>query len=478
MMQQNADAQRRKMRAGDIAITPTLGDYSSFDFTRLPRAIAVGEQAARARAEPLAALTIDADDYERYAAHRASVRAPPPVPKFVRIDSDSDRYREPLERVFDSVVGRPIDDRDMADRVSRLYGQGNLEALDYRLEPREPGSEEYGLGLSARRNTWGPNYLRFGLNLQDDFEGNTSFNAAARMTLAEITTPGGEWVWDFQIGESPRIATEVYLPFGYRSRWFVAPRVDVGLRNVPLLENGERVAEFRLRTTELALDVGREISNWGELRAGIRRTDGKSRVRLGDPALPETRFDTREIFTQFRYDRLDSVDFPRRGQSFSLRWAAQREELGSDQTADLISYDWLTAHSWGKHTAVFWTSGGTRLDSELGQIEAYFPLGGFLNLSGVDRGSLSGPHFAIARGLYYRQIGRGGESILDLPVYAGVSLEIGNVWQRRSDISFGSARKNGSVFLGLDTLIGPVYLGSGFDDDGESAFYLFLGRTF
>ena len=80
--------------------------------------------------------------------------------------------------------------------------------------------------MTTRRNSWGPNYLRFGLQLQNDFEGNSSFNAAVRGTLAEITKYGGEWVWDLQIGETPRAATEVYLPVGYRSRWFVAPRAD------------------------------------------------------------------------------------------------------------------------------------------------------------------------------------------------------------------------------------------------------------
>jgi len=34
------------------------------------------------------------------------------------------------------------------------------------------------------------------------------------------------------------------------------------------------------------------------------------------------------------------------------------------------------------------------------------------------------------------------------------------------------------VFLGLDTLLGPVYLGTGFGEGGENTFYLFLGRTF
>ena len=59
-----------------------------------------------------------------------------------------------------------------------------------------------------------------------------------------------------------------------------------------------------------------------------------------------------------------------------------------------------------------------------------------------------------------------------------MSLEAGNVWQSRSEASLGNTQKNGSVFLGMDTFLGPVYLATGFDTHGHQAFYLFLGRTF
>jgi len=36
--------------------------------------------------------------------------------------------------------------------------------------------------------------------------------------------------------------------------------------------------------------------------------------------------------------------------------------------------------------------------------------------------------------------------------------------------------KAGSVYLGFDTYLGPVYLGYGRASTGASSFYLFLGR--
>ena len=41
-----------------------------------------------------------------------------------------------------------------------------------------------------------------------------------------------------------------------------------------------------------------------------------------------------------------------------------------------------------------------------------------------------------------------------------------------------STLRDASIFLGLDTLIGPLYLAAGVDNGGETAFYLFLGRPF
>ena len=82
-----------------------------------------------------------------------------------------------------------------------------------------------------------------------------------------------------RVGESPRIATEFYVPLDYAARWFVMPQARLEVRNVPVIEDRVRVAEYRLSEFEYGLDIGHEFSNWGELRAGVRRSTGRSRVR-------------------------------------------------------------------------------------------------------------------------------------------------------------------------------------------------------
>jgi len=63
-------------------------------------------------------------------------------------------------------------------------------------------------------------------------------------------------------------------------------------------------------------------------------------------------------------------------------------------------------------------------------------------------------------------------------MYIGASFEIGNTWARRSEMSIGSAHKDASLFVAFDTFLGPVYIGSGYDQSGNAGYYLFLGRTF
>jgi NTE family protein len=482
LIRHNTALQRKMLTDRDIVIDPALGDFSSLDFTEHEKAMDIGEAAARGVLGRLQTLSLAPAEFQQIVTARAAKRTDLPRVEFLSIEPGSERYAGAIESLFGDQIGKVADGNRLAKRVNELYGQGNLEIFDYRLMRNDPlpgEAPEYGLALTTRRNSWGPNYLRFGLALQNDFEGNSSFNAAARGTLAEITKYGGEWLWDLQIGETPRVATEVYLPVGYRSRWFVAPHAQFQIRTVPIADADERIlAEYRVRTTDYGIDLGRELGNYGEVRIGGGRSVGEARVRIGDPLLPPSEFDTHNLFAEYRYDSVDDVNFPRHGNQFSLGWIGEREGRGDADSADLLQYDWLFAHSWGRNTGILWTSAGTRLDSNVTIVRSFFSLGGFLNMSGITPETLVGPHFAIARGIYYRQIGRGGQGFLNVPVYLGASIEKGNVWDSRRDISFSSARTNGSVFIGMDTLFGPVYFATGFDDGGGSAYYLFLGRTF
>jgi NTE family protein len=60
----------------------------------------------------------------------------------------------------------------------------------------------------------------------------------------------------------------------------------------------------------------------------------------------------------------------------------------------------------------------------------------------------------------------------------GGTLEYGNVWQAKRDISVHNALANGSAYFGADTPIGPLYVGVGFGQGGQRTGFLYLGSPY
>lgn len=470
--------QRALLGANDIVIEPPLGRFPSADFTRVPQALGAGERGARDQTASLTKLALSPDAYVRYLAARNPRDASLPTVEFVRADPRSMEYDALVKATMNNLIGKPMDADLVRNRLSSLYALDRFESIDYNLI--EEGGRA-GLELDLKRKSWGPNYVRFGLNLEDNFEGTSRYNAALRFIATELNPLGAEWLTDIQIGDNPKLFTELYQPLSLASRYFIAPSIDFEERSVFQL-GGDRqdlLAEYRVRTLQGGLDVGREISNWGEVRFGMRRGTGRSRVLIGDPTLPVDEFDRGGYFARFSYDRLDSIFFPRHGQQFEFQWRGERENIGSEENLNAFETSWLVARSFDRHTLIFWLEGGTTHDAELARPENFYSLGGFLNLSGLPSGYLAGPHYGIGRLIYQRRVGRGGAGVLDFPAYAGLSFEAGNTWLDSSDAGFGDLRKNFSVFFGVDSPLGPVYLATGYDaEESEKAFYLFLGRTF
>lgn len=481
LLRRNAESQLATLTPRDVLISPALGDTSSFDFGAVKRVISIGEAAARAAASQLAPLSVSDAEMQHYRARRDVLRRPPPIIQFVQAEGGSEQYSAALDRLFKDLTGRPLDPDAVARRVTALYGLGGLDTLDYRVVGEE---SRYGLELDARPSSMGPNYLRFGLSLQDDFEGNATYDAAMRFVMSDITRNAGEWVTDLQVGTTSLVSTELFLPLAEFSGWFVMPHISDSARDLYLLNGQSLEAEYRVHTFDYGSDFGYQFSNWGELRAGVQRQQGHYVLEIGDPTDPNLPvqsfipFNTRNYFVRFTYDRLDDVNFPHSGQQLTLQWSGNRNATGLGQYSDQVTASYLGAYSFGRDTFSFSAAGGATLQANVTDLNLQFPLGGFLNLSGLRASSLLGPDFGIARLLYYRQIGRGGPGYFDVPTYLGLSLEAGNVWQNRSEASFSNTRKDASIFLGMDTLLGPLYIATGFDQHGNEAFYLFLGRTF
>ncbi|MFM1885549.1 MAG: hypothetical protein RL026_706 [Pseudomonadota bacterium] len=482
LMRRDVDRARASLGPRDLLIDPALGDASSFDFTRLPQLLALGEAAAAAQRGRLQALA-DPPRRAEAAGPAAALAVAAPRIDFVRVAPGSEAHAGAVQALFGDQQGQPLDPERLARRLARLYGRGTLETLEYRLVPADPAdpASPVGLEFTARARSWGPNYLRFGLRLQDDFSGNSTYEAALRFVMTGLSTYGAEWTSDLRVGANPGIASEVFLPFSHQQRFFLMPRAAVDQRNLPRIVDEEKVGEYRVSRTVAGLDLGRELGTEAEFRLGLERQWGSTRLRLGaegevdDPAVE---YSATEGFARYSFDSIDRASFPRHGDLFTLEWRRQIGSSGGDRDSDLLRLDWRHVRSRGRTSFIVSASGGTLLQPERADPRSYFTLGGFLNLSGLTPDALTAPHFGIARLAVVRRVGDAGDGLFNLPLYFGGSVEMGNAWQRGEALRFDSLRKDASLFFGMDTLLGPAYLAAGYDDRGRSAFYLFLGRGF
>lgn len=476
LMKQRAAQEISTLTEQDVLLQPILGIHDSADFasTRLNRAVEAGYEAAVSAAARLTPLSVDEADYAQFMATRASARPGIPVIDSITVQSDSRLAAAVIERRLRARAGEPLDQRTMERDVARIYGLDTFEQVDYEIVSE---GEKTGLEVRAKAKSWGPSFLDFGMSLEEDFEGASNYTIAARFTRAEVNYLGAEWRIDTQLGQRARFFSEFYQPLDLSTRYFIAPQFEVARSNVNVFDNGERTAEYRVSSIEGRLDLGRNISNWGEYRIGLRRSQGRAEKRVGDASLPAFNFDSGGLFTSFAVDRLDNPGFPRTGQAGIISWQAEREFLGADLDSDILRFNWLGANSWGNHTLLSGLRLASALDDSLA-LQNTFNLGGLFRLSGYSANQLAGRQLALASLIYYQQIAVARMAALDLPVYAGGSFEAGNVWQNRNEARFDDLRYSGSLFLGIDTLLGPVYLSFGVAEGGERSGYFFLGQTF
>ena len=460
-----------RLTEDDILIRPALGTYGSSNFGDIDDTIEPGRQAALQQSDRLQELSLSESDWDAYIQQRKLKPNENEDLAFVRVVHDGKLSPKVLESRLSVHAGDKIDATVLAQHANQLYGLQLYEHVGYSLIDE---NGKTGVEYRAVAKSWGPNFLQFGVSLEDDFDGSTAINLSARMTRGGINRMGAEWRTDLQVGTDPLLFTEFYQPLSFDSRFFVAPRLEFRQSNMNAFSSSDATARYRITESELGLDIGRELGTIGEFRIGAYRGGGNSRLKVGDPSLPNSDFETGGAFASLRFDSMDTSYFPRKGVLANFRWDLSRPGMGADYKFDTYQGNYLQTWSRGKSSLQVGLSFATTQGSH-NNVQDFFPLGGFLRLSGLERGEISGLHAGLARLVYYRQVGDTTGGLFETPIYLGASAEAGNVWQTREEIGFDTLSLNGSVFVGLDSYVGPIYLAAGCAEDGQSNFYLFIG---
>ena len=470
----NTEAQIASLKKSDTFLQPQLGEFSAADFDKARTVIPIGEDAANARLAQLRRHAVPADRFAAHQADRASRRDGPPVIEFVRVENDSKLSDGAIESRLTQRVGEPLDSRAMDRDISLIYGLGNFESVRYAVA-NEGGKT--GVVVRANEKSWGPNFIQFGMQLSQADNGDSSFNIGAQLRRPAINSLNGELRTALQIGGDPAIGIELYQPLDEEAHWFVVPALFAQATDYNVFDGADRIAEYRVRRWGGSLAGGYNFGTWGELRAGLRRYAGEAELRTGDPALTDYDFDGGEALVQFTVDTLDDLNFPREGTFAKVGWLGSREALGADDDFDQLEAGIGASTSADRDTftaslRLGWTMNGDA------PVQNLFRLGGPFSLSGLESNALSGQYAGLARLTYARRV----NDFQLMPAYLGASLEAGNAWMDRDDVGFDDLVYGANLFFGVDTPIGPLYLGVGYADGGvadggQFAGFLMLGKT-
>lgn len=472
--ERNSQASILQLADSDILIQPDILPFNETDFGDSEKIVDAGARTVEKVASRFESIRLDEQRYAAIHADRIARRSLNPIISRIDLQNDSSVDDAVILALLSQQVDERLDGEALEKDLRKIYGIGVFSSVDFAL--RDQGEESV-LELSTIENQTGNRFWRFGISLQDDFEGNSAYTGSASMTWTSLNSFGAEWRNVFRIGERQQVSTEFYQPLVRSGRYFASLGGGYTERNRNVFVGGEIFGQARIRETVGRLSVGRIFGNAAQVTVGVLRGSGSTRANIGS-GIPSSEYDIGGYVAAAAYDTYDNIYFPRKGTRASLSWVGQRESAGASFEVDVVSANLGTARSWGDGTLI----AGFSIDSQLDDVPGAQNLvatGGLFRLSGFQADELTGRHAAVGRTIYYRKLRSNPlRGFLDATLFFGGSLELGNVWQNSGDASFSNSLLAGSLFLGADTFIGPVYFAGGYAQGGRSAVYLFVGRPF
>jgi NTE family protein len=372
-------------------------------------------------------------------------------------------------------VGKPIDSDTIDLDLRRIYGRGDFENVGYSIEEVD-GKRVLAVRVKEKPET---HYVRFGLELAADLGQRSYFNLFASHRAKGLNSFGAEWRNDVVLGRNVLLATEFYQPLSERQYFFVAPQLRYANKPLDLYVDDLLSAEYQDQSVVAQFDVGANFLQYGQARLGVAFGERRFSQQSGSVTLPSSgTTNIRAAVFDLKLDQYAGVNFPTAGWGAAANLYSQLDAFGGDNPYNKWRAGAGAAASSGRHTFEVGVAAGGKLGSDRIPIYDQFELGGFLRLSGLAAGQIRTQDFQFIR-LGYRT------KLADIPlfegIYFGASLEAARarpffpVW--RGEVVDGKVTiPAGALYVGIDSPLGPLYLGFGYSSRDNSAVYLYLGR--
>lgn len=465
LTEQNVSRSLSTLRKGDVYIKPDLNGISAGDFARSGETADRGRAAAEALAERLAALAVDE---ERYAAWwRAIEVRRKDSPRIDAVEIVGLGRVNPLavNRYLSVEPGQTIRPTVINRDLLRMYGDGWYESVDYTVLGERDRTI---LRVMPIEKAWGPDYLRFGLNLQVDNSQGSRFGLRTAYHATWLNSLGGEALVTADIGSTNRLGVDFYQPLEARQRFFTEMLAGVEQSRLDIFQDDRRIGTFKTTERGVGLHLGANIGLLGQARIGWLHRHWLYELDVGVSPLRQADVSVSGWKAMLDIDQFDRMYFPTRG------WAA-RVAYFDAANAD---YSRLDAELRGAYSY-----GGTVLGARLqytgarqGRLPVYDAgtLGGFLNLTAYAPRQILGDEISYA-GLRAEQII--GRLPLGLrgDMRFGVALEAARVGFRYTETNRSGTLDSLALYVGGETPFGPAYIGFGRSRSGVSNLFLFVG---
>ena len=477
LTEQNVRRSLAELTPRDVLIEPALGDFSAGDFDNLPKTVPIGEAAARKVTEQLSALSLPPAQYAAVRKRQgpAGTEAMITVVEEIRVEGTKRINPQVVLQSMQTEVGKPLD-RDTLDLdLRRIYGRGDFENVGFAVEEID-GRGVLTVKVKEKPET---HYVRFGLELEADLGQRSFFNLYASHRAKGLNQFGAEWKNDVVLGRNVLLATEFYQPLSARQYFFVAPQFRYFNKPLDLYIDDLLSAEYQDQSAVAQFDVGANFLQYGQARLGLAIGERRFSQQSGSLALPSSgTTNIRAAVFDLKLDQFAGVNFPTGGWGAAANLYSQLSALDGDNPYNRWRAGAGAAFSAGRHTFEFGAAAAGKLGSNPIPLYDQFELGGFLKLSGLAPGQIRTQDYQFVR-LGYRT------KLADIPLfegmYFGASLEAARarpfipVW-RGELVDDKVVIPAGSLYVGIDSPLGPLYLGFGYSSRDNSAVYLFLGR--
>lgn len=465
LTEQNVSRSLATLKPGDIYIRPDLDGISAGDFARNGETADRGRAAAEALAPQLRRLALDA---EAYAAWWQKIEVRDRVsPRIDAIEIVGLKRVNPavVDRHLHVEPGQTIRPGEINRDLLRIYGDGWYESVDYTvLSQRERNI----LRVMPVEKSWGPDYLRFAVNIQADNSQGSNFGLRAAYHKTWMNALGGELMISTDVGSTNRLAGVWYQPLDPEQRFFVEGAAGIEQSRLNIYQDDKRIAQYKVNEGSIGLSLGTNVGLLGPVRLGWVERQRQFDPDIGAPTLPRADQHFGGWKAALEFDQFDRLHFPKHG------WSAQLALFDSPQ----MGYSRFDADL----RAAF-SLGGTVLNGRLrhtasprGALPVYDAgaLGGFLNLTAFAPNQVLGDNISYA-GLRAEQIlGRPPLGLRgDLRI--GLALEAAVVGTRFTETGRSGMLDSTAVYLGGDSPLGPIYAGFGYSTSRVSNLFIFIG---